>query len=59
MVFCIEHSEAADEIAECIHEALSNVSTAIHKKISRIYLVSDILHNCGVKINNASYYRKA
>ncbi|GLV43053.1 uncharacterized protein CBL_14269 [Carabus blaptoides fortunei] len=24
-----------------------------------LYLVSDILHNCGVKINNASYYRRA
>lgn len=59
MVFCIEHSEAADEIAECIYESLSNNSTVIHKKIARMYLISDILHNCGVKINNASYYRKA
>lgn len=59
MVFCIEHSEAADEIAECIFESLSNISTVISKKIARLYLVSDILHNCGVKINNASYYRRA
>lgn len=59
MVFCIEHSEAADEIAECIFESLSNPATMIYKKISRFYLISDILHNCGVKINNASYYRKA
>ncbi|PSN54653.1 hypothetical protein C0J52_01081 [Blattella germanica] len=27
-------------------------------KIARLYLISDILHNCGVKITNASFYRK-
>nr|XP_015838454.1 PREDICTED: U2 snRNP-associated SURP motif-containing protein [Tribolium castaneum] len=59
MVFCIEHSDAAEEVVECITESLSNSSTLITKKIARLYLVSDILHNCGVKVNNASYYRKA
>lgn len=59
MVFCIEHSDAADEVAECITESLSNESTVIIKKIARLYLVSDILHNCGVKVNKASFYRKA
>ncbi|KAJ8923649.1 hypothetical protein NQ315_010229 [Exocentrus adspersus] len=59
MVFCIEHSDAAEEIAECITESLSNETTAITKKIARLYLVSDILHNCGVKVNKASFYRKA
>lgn len=59
MVFCIEHSDAADEIADCIMESLSNDSTLLTKKIARLYLVSDILHNCGVKVNKASFYRKA
>lgn len=58
MVFCIEHSEAADEICDCIAESLSILQTPIPKKIARLYLISDILHNCGVKITNASYYRK-
>ncbi|XP_039287780.1 U2 snRNP-associated SURP motif-containing protein [Nilaparvata lugens] len=58
MVFCIEHSDAAEEICDCILESLSNPSTAIYKKIARLYLISDILHNCGVKISNASYYRR-
>ncbi|KAG8229957.1 hypothetical protein J437_LFUL008530 [Ladona fulva] len=58
MVFCMEHSEAAEEICECIAEALSIVTTPMHKKIARLYLISDILHNCGVKITNASYYRR-
>nr|CAI5865219.1 unnamed protein product [Callosobruchus analis] len=59
MVFCIEHSEAAEEIAECITESLSNESTALTKKIARLYLVSDILHNCQVKVNKAYFFRKA
>lgn len=59
MIFCIEHADAADEICECIAESLSSVETAIHKKIARIYLVSDILHNCTVKVQNASFFRKA
>ncbi|KAJ1530303.1 hypothetical protein ONE63_005222 [Megalurothrips usitatus] len=59
MVFCIEHSEAAEEICDCIQEALSNSTTLMTKKIARFYLISDILHNCGVSVNNASYYRRA
>lgn len=59
MVFCIEHSDAADEVAECIFESLSNITTLITKKIARLYLISDILHNCGVKVNKASFYRRA
>lgn len=59
MIFCIEHADAADEICECIAESLTNLETALHKKIARIYLVSDILHNCTVKVQNASFFRKA
>lgn len=59
MIFCIEHAEAADEICECIAESLMNSESAIHKKIARIYLVSDILHNCTVKVQNASFFRKS
>lgn len=33
MVFCIEHSDAADEICECIQESLSLSTTAIPKKV--------------------------
>jgi len=59
MIFCIEHAEAADEICECIAESLSSCETSIRKKIARLYLVSDILHNCSVKVQNASFFRKA
>ncbi|CAH1400389.1 unnamed protein product [Nezara viridula] len=58
MVFCIEHAEAADEICDCILESLSNNTTLLYKKIARLYLVSDILHNCSIKMTNASNYRR-
>lgn len=59
MIFCIEHAEAADEICECIEESLSSTDTQPGKKIARLYLVSDILHNCSVKVSNASFFRKS
>jgi U2-associated protein SR140 len=59
MIFCIEHADAADEICECIAESMSTTDTLIHKKIARIYLVSDILNNCSVKVQNASFFRKS
>ncbi|CAD7077160.1 unnamed protein product [Hermetia illucens] len=59
MIFCIEHAEAADEICDCIAESLSNLETLVGKKIARLYLISDILHNCTVKVSNASFFRKA
>lgn len=44
---------------ECIAEALSILETPLAKKIARLYLISDILHNCSVKgVPNVSYYRK-
>ncbi|KAF2349464.1 SWAP/Surp [Trinorchestia longiramus] len=58
MVWCIEHAEAAEEICQCLCEALTNNSTPVTKKMARLYLVSDILHNCSVKVTNASFYRK-
>ncbi|KAG0717298.1 U2 snRNP-associated SURP motif-containing protein [Chionoecetes opilio] len=58
MVWCIEHADAAEEICQCLAEALTSPETALPKKIARLYLVSDILHNCSVKVSNASFYRK-
>ncbi|CAG0881397.1 unnamed protein product [Darwinula stevensoni] len=58
MVFCVEHADAAEEICDCITESLSIMETPLPKKIARLYLVSDILHNCTVKVANASFFRK-
>ncbi|KAJ7996644.1 hypothetical protein DPEC_G00239180 [Dallia pectoralis] len=58
MVFCLERAEAAEEVVGCIAESLSLLQTPLQKKIARLYLVSDVLYNCGAKVANASYYRK-
>lgn len=58
MIYCIEHADAAEEIVKCIVESLSLIETPLHKKIARLYLISDVLHNCTVKVSNASFYRK-
>ncbi|XP_006002850.1 U2 snRNP-associated SURP motif-containing protein isoform X2 [Latimeria chalumnae] len=58
MVFCLNHAEAAEEIVDCIAESLSILKTPLPKKIARLYLVSDVLHNSSAKVSNASYYRK-
>lgn len=43
---------------DCISEALSIAETPMAKKVARLYLISDILHNCSVKgVHNVSYYR--
>jgi len=58
-VWCIEHAEAGEEIVECIAESLSILETPPAKKVARLFLISDILHNCCVKgVPNVSFYRK-
>lgn len=58
MMFCINHSDAAKEIIDCIYESLQLLETPFQKKIARLFLVSDILNNCSAPVTNASYYRQ-
>ncbi len=58
MVFCIEHADAWEEIIECIADSLFIAETPLFKKVARLYLISDILNNCTVKVANASNYRR-
>lgn len=58
MVWCLEHADAAEEIVECISESLSILQTPLPKKIARLFLVSDILHNSSVKIPHVSSFRR-
>ena len=58
MVWCIEHAEAGEEIVDCIAESLSILQTPLTKKVARLYLISDILHNCSIKgVPNVSFFR--
>uniref|UniRef100_A0A3B4A0Y8 Uncharacterized protein n=1 Tax=Periophthalmus magnuspinnatus TaxID=409849 RepID=A0A3B4A0Y8_9GOBI len=58
MVFCLQRAEAAEEVVGLIAESLSMLQTPLQKKIARLYLVSDLLHNSCAKVAGASYYRK-
>lgn len=58
MFFCITHADYWEEIVECITDSLCIDETPLYKKIARLFLVSDILHNCSVKVANVSNYRK-
>ncbi|XP_071754193.1 U2 snRNP-associated SURP motif-containing protein [Centroberyx gerrardi] len=58
MLFCLERAEAAEEVVGHITESFALLQTPLQKKIARLYLVSDILHNSCAKVAGASYYRK-
>ena len=52
-----QHSSIYVCVCVCRHMCNTKYVCALFQ-IARLYLISDILHNCGVKITNASYYRK-
>jgi U2-associated protein SR140 len=53
----MEHADAGEEIVECIGESLSILQTPLIKKIARLYLISDVLHNCRFVLGPASEVR--
>lgn len=57
MVWCIDRAESAQQICDFISDSLSNPETVPAKKLARLYLINDILHNCTTKAN-ASFFRK-
>lgn len=57
MGFCIGHSEKATEVVETILDSLTIPETDIPKKLARLFLVSDILHNSNASVKNSSAYR--
>ncbi|XP_060942551.1 U2 snRNP-associated SURP motif-containing protein [Limanda limanda] len=58
MLFSLERADAAEEVVGLIAESFALLQTPLQKKIARLYLVSDILHNSCAKVAGASYYRK-
>lgn len=45
MEFAVRHAEAADEVADIVCKSLKVEQTEVPRKIARLHLVSDILHN--------------
>lgn len=58
MVWCLDHADSAEEVVDCIAESLSILQTPIPKKIARLFLISDILHNCSARVSHASFFRR-
>ena len=54
MGFCIGKAAASVEITETITESLTLAETPVPKKIARLFLLSDILHNSSASVPNAS-----
>jgi U2-associated protein SR140 len=59
MGFCFDKIESASELISLVKESLLVKYTAIPTKIGRLYLLSDILHNSGAPVKQASSYRHA
>merc|ERR1712216_825436 len=58
MVFCLDKSDSAIEIAEGITEALTIIETEMSVKLARFLVVSDILHNTTSSKPAAWAYRR-
>jgi U2-associated protein SR140 len=58
MAFCLEHGEAASEVANVIISSLLVSSTPVPRKMARLHLISDIVHNSAVTLPSAWKYRQ-
>ncbi|KAK1922466.1 hypothetical protein DB88DRAFT_355185 [Papiliotrema laurentii] len=59
MEFAVKRAEAADEVAEIVCQSLKLDNTPVPRKLARLHLVSDILHNSASPIPNVWKYRLA
>ncbi len=59
MMFCLDHSEAADEVIDALVESLtlSAAESHVEKKMARLYLLSDILHNASAPYPKTARFR--
>lgn len=57
--FAIEHANASDTIADILTQSLLLPRTPIPRKLARLYVISDILHNSAAPLPNAWKYRSA
>lgn len=57
MAFALEHAEAAHEVAELIIASLLVETTPVPRKVARLHLICDILHNSAASVPSAWKYR--
>ncbi|KAG8912796.1 hypothetical protein FRC01_004891 [Tulasnella sp. 417] len=58
MVFSLEHADAVTEVVDIIISSLLVDSTPVPRKIARLHVICDILHNSAATIPNAWKFRQ-
>ncbi|KAF8639532.1 hypothetical protein AX17_001437 [Amanita inopinata Kibby_2008] len=58
MTFCLEHAEAAHEVVDVIVASLLVDGTAVPRKVARLHLICDILHNSAASVPSAWKFRQ-
>ena len=58
MRFAVEHAHAAGQITALLVQSLLIPSTPVPRKLARLYVVSDVLHNSAAPLPNAWKYRQ-
>eukprot|EP00923_Selenidium_pygospionis_P044316 GHVN01076590.1.p1 GENE.GHVN01076590.1~~GHVN01076590.1.p1 ORF type:complete len:779 (+),score=149.45 GHVN01076590.1:543-2879(+) len=59
MIWCLDNAECANEIADCLFESLTIADTDYELKMSRLFLLSDILFNSSCARPSAWAFRAA
>ena len=57
MVFALDRPDAAEEVVEVLIQSLLIGTTPVPRKVARLHIISDILHNCAGTPTNAWKYR--
>ena len=57
MGLALDNADAAEEVVGILRESMLIAGTPLPVKVARLYLLSDILHNSGCHVKNASNYR--
>ncbi|KAK7005694.1 hypothetical protein R3P38DRAFT_3039045 [Favolaschia claudopus] len=58
MAFSLEHAEAAHEVADIIIASLLVDGTPVPRKVARLHLICDILHNSAASVPSAWKFRQ-
>lgn len=58
MAFSLEHAEAAHEVADVIVASLLVDGTPVPRKVARLHLICDILHNSAASVPSAWKFRQ-
>ncbi|KAJ7594034.1 hypothetical protein C8J56DRAFT_1002045 [Mycena floridula] len=58
MAFSLEHAEAANEVADIIVSSLLVDETPVPRKVARLHLICDILHNSAASVPSAWKFRQ-